>query len=250
MYMNCAAIEITGTASEDTIKFDDRPEIFRANVPANGGECQVPPGDADFPNPGPDVVVAKGANRVEPTGNCGEAHKDSAKEVVIEDSEILNLGLTVKIGEAAVRITGSVNESPAEAPVDAPLEVADGNRKAEVKQDASPVAPAAESPAAASSPAEIYPAASAAPVEITSSGSGGGANADACPDDEDNWNCIDGTLFSRCDHGLWSAAQPLAPGTACIPGKGPQLNVVPASAKRSVRFAQPHVRRHASRHRI
>lgn len=246
MYMNCAAIEITGTTGEDNIKFDDRPEIFVANLPPNGGECQAPPGDVDFPQPGPDVLVASGATRVKPTGNCGEAQQDPANEVIMADADILELGLKPLKGasQSAATKQGSVNEAPAE--------VADGNRKAEVKPAASPKTAAIESPAGAPSPAAPVPVAAAPEVETASSGSAGAAaNGDSCPEAENGfWHCIEGSQFQRCVSGTWSAAQPLAPGTACTPGKGPELQVGPATAKRGVRFAQPHVRRHASRHRI
>lgn len=244
--MNCAAIEITGTTGEDTIKFDDRPEIFKANLPPNGGECQAPPGDVDFPQPGPDVLVASGAKRVQPTGNCGEVKQDAANEVIMADADILELGLKPLKGSSqqAAAKPGSVNE--------APVEVADGNRKAEVKPAVSTETAAIESPAAAPSPAATVPVAAAPEVGTTPSGSGGAlTNGDACSEAESGfWHCIEGTQFQRCVSGTWSAAQPLAPGTACTPGKGPELEVVPTTAKRGFRFAQPHVRRHVSRHRI
>jgi LysM repeat protein len=66
MYMNCAAVDITGSG---TSTLDDRPEIFTANI--NNG-CTVPEGtDVQFPNPGPDVQVLSQASLGPPTGNCG-----------------------------------------------------------------------------------------------------------------------------------------------------------------------------------
>jgi LysM repeat protein len=52
MYMNCAAVDITGNGSST---LEDRPEIFKANI---GGECSVKEDvDVQFPNPGPDLEV-------------------------------------------------------------------------------------------------------------------------------------------------------------------------------------------------
>jgi LysM repeat protein len=52
MYMNCAAVTITGTGSST---LDDRPDIFKANI---GNGCKTTEEtDVEFPNPGPDVDV-------------------------------------------------------------------------------------------------------------------------------------------------------------------------------------------------
>jgi LysM repeat protein len=52
MYMNCAAVTITGTG---TSTLNDRPEIFKANI-NNGCETDEKT-DVKFPDPGPDVEV-------------------------------------------------------------------------------------------------------------------------------------------------------------------------------------------------
>jgi LysM repeat protein len=52
MYMNCAAVAITGTGSST---LDDRPEIFKANI---GNGCKTTEEtDVEFPSPGPDLDV-------------------------------------------------------------------------------------------------------------------------------------------------------------------------------------------------
>jgi LysM repeat protein len=57
MYMNCAAVTITGTG---TSTLDNRPEIFKANI--NNG-CKTDEGtDVQFPNPGPDLQVISQTN--------------------------------------------------------------------------------------------------------------------------------------------------------------------------------------------
>ncbi|KYK61255.1 RNA polymerase Rpb1 repeat domain protein [Drechmeria coniospora] len=74
MYMNCAAITVSGGGDSKIKKvrglsgpFSSRPNIFVANV-ANG--CTTKEGsDVDFPQPGPDVT--KNSQKiVPPTGNC------------------------------------------------------------------------------------------------------------------------------------------------------------------------------------
>ena len=64
MYMNCAAVTISGTG---TSTLDDRPEIFKANI-KNDNNCKVAEGtDVKFPNPGPDLEVLSEANLSPPT---------------------------------------------------------------------------------------------------------------------------------------------------------------------------------------
>jgi len=68
MYMNCAAVTITGSG---TSTLNDRPDMFVANV-ANG--CSTAEGnDVEFPNPGADVErnpANNGAPTGPPVGNC------------------------------------------------------------------------------------------------------------------------------------------------------------------------------------
>ena len=81
--MNCAVIDITGEKGEDVVKFDDRPEIFKANID-NG--CSTPAfTDINFPAPGPDVVVAKNAKLADPEGSCGSVIKGATPVEMTED---------------------------------------------------------------------------------------------------------------------------------------------------------------------
>jgi LysM repeat protein len=64
MYMNCAAVEITGSGTSD---LEDRPEMFVANI--GDSPCTVPEGtDVKFPDPGPDVEVLAADKLGPPTG--------------------------------------------------------------------------------------------------------------------------------------------------------------------------------------
>ena len=62
MYMNCAAVTITGTG---TSTLNDRPEIFKANV---GNGCSTTERtDVKFPDPGPDLEVLASESLLLPT---------------------------------------------------------------------------------------------------------------------------------------------------------------------------------------
>lgn len=75
MYMNCAAITITGGGAG----LSALPEIFKANIGTKSPGCITEEGvDTKFPNPGPDVVTAPLANVKLPPGDCGPAAVVSA----------------------------------------------------------------------------------------------------------------------------------------------------------------------------
>ncbi|CAN9293805.1 unnamed protein product [Alternaria alternata] len=68
LYMNCAPIEVTGGASDESA-FNELPDMFVANI---GEGCTSPQNFATkFPNPG--ATVEKGATNdlEDPTGTCG-----------------------------------------------------------------------------------------------------------------------------------------------------------------------------------
>lgn len=69
LYMNCAAVEITGSG---TSKLENKPDVFVANTALN--TCAVPSNvDVIYPNPGDDVTDNKTASAGPPTGDCGSA---------------------------------------------------------------------------------------------------------------------------------------------------------------------------------
>ena len=73
MYMNCAAINIGGSAGKVTSRgasdpFSSRPEIFIANV--GNGICTYEGTDVLFPEPGPDVVTNSTTTHAPGTGVC------------------------------------------------------------------------------------------------------------------------------------------------------------------------------------
>lgn len=256
MYMNCAVIDITGDKGEDAVKFDERPEIFKANID-NG--CSTPAfTDINFPAPGPDVVVAKSAKLADPEGNCGPVIK-GATPVEMTDQEVLAAGSMVAVG--AVAGGGGAGGGDTNNPVPA----ADGNRQLGHKPESgesgfagAPVAPADDAaPATSAAPdaaaqtpaAPAAPADTPAPAENASSGSNGvtAVLTGKC-DTAGMWNCIEGKSFQQCASGEWSVSMAMAAGTACKPGMSATLEMV-VPDKREVRFSNSHVRRHMGRHR-
>ncbi len=68
LYMNCAPIEVTGGASDDSA-FNELPDMFVANI--NEG-CTSPQNFATkFPNPGETVMKGAANDLEDPTGSCG-----------------------------------------------------------------------------------------------------------------------------------------------------------------------------------
>jgi hypothetical protein len=70
LYMNCAPIEVTGGASDDTA-FQQLPDMFVANIEPES--CKNKEGSAiAFPNPGKDVQIGSTNDAVPPVGSgCG-----------------------------------------------------------------------------------------------------------------------------------------------------------------------------------
>jgi len=68
MYMNCAAVTISGSGTND---LSGNPDMFVANV---GNDCGTTEGtDVKFPNGGSDVQVISEAELAPPTGSCSAA---------------------------------------------------------------------------------------------------------------------------------------------------------------------------------
>ena len=82
MYMNCAHVTITSEgAGSEAVAFDQRPNIFMANLGTVSNGCTTVEGtDVEYPEPGPDPVVAPSAKLGAGKGGpgCGKALSDSA----------------------------------------------------------------------------------------------------------------------------------------------------------------------------
>lgn len=71
MYMNCAAVTVTGGGSG----LSAYPDIFTANI---GNGCTTVEGtDVEFPNPGSAITTGSGANPGAPVGSCGSSGSGS-----------------------------------------------------------------------------------------------------------------------------------------------------------------------------
>lgn len=82
MYMNCAHVTITseGAGSEE-LAFDQRPDVFKANLGTVSDGCTTEEGtDVEYPEPGPDPVIAPSAKLGAAKGGpqCGRALSDSS----------------------------------------------------------------------------------------------------------------------------------------------------------------------------
>jgi hypothetical protein len=231
MYMECAPITVTGSASDSSF-FNTLPDMFVANV---GNGCSTPDStDLQFPNPGAFVEQLNGATSAFaapvgscPTGSSGGGSGGSpapAPTATASPTSESNAQPTIPGGvfitapaagttEAPVApapTSAPVVEAPVEAPVEQPVETPETPVEAPVE---APVETPVETPS-------ILPAPIAAPIAAPS---GGFASGTACSN-EGEWNCVNGTSFQRCGSGVWSTLQQLAAGTACTAGTGANIN--------------------------
>lgn len=81
-YQNCASVTVTPEgAGSETIPFDQRPEMFTANL---GKGCTTAESiDVEYPDPGPDPVIHPSAKLGDPTGGeaCGKAISGGAPKI-------------------------------------------------------------------------------------------------------------------------------------------------------------------------
>jgi LysM repeat protein len=120
MYMNCAAVTITGTG---TSTLTDRPEIFKANV---GNDCSTTERtDVKFPDPGPDVEVLASESLLVPT--CTKA--DSRQPTQSADP--------TDFADPA-----EPTDEPTDKPTDEPTDVADPTNSADSTSSVSSVSSA------------------------------------------------------------------------------------------------------------
>lgn len=248
-YMNCAPIEITGTASKrsdedtlagnvtqliqrDTAAYDALPDMFVMNIPTT--DCTIAEKfDVKFPNPGASVETLAGGNFGTPTGpKCGAAVAAPAG------------GSGSGSGSSASPVA-SVPTSIAPAPVTPPGGVFATVAPQVPAPAQSSAAPAVPSPVASAAPSAAPPAVpSAAPSSAPAApGNSSGALTGACTT-EGLWNCIGGTSFQRCASGTWSVVQSVAAGTSCTVGTSETIAMVATKPKRAIRFSHAHARRH------
>lgn len=179
IYMNCAPLEITNGASDDTF-FNSLPSMFIANIP---GECTTVEGVLNIPNPGNSVqkLVAPDAAAI---GTCGTG---SSSPPTNSGSSSSAAAPAASSSAAAVFAPGASSAAAAPAPA------------------------ATSSPAANSSPAETPAPAPDAPSTSTPT-----ADGVACTN-EGGVVCMGTGYFGLCDHG-YAVKMMVSAGTQCVDG--------------------------------
>ncbi|KAH7155324.1 hypothetical protein B0J13DRAFT_223385 [Dactylonectria estremocensis] len=269
MYMNCAAVDITGSSAKRASALSSKPDMFVANV---GNSCTTLEGfDLSFPSPGDEVSndssnthAAEGSGCATGSGSGGDSgsgsgDSSSAAPVVTTTAAATYSQPAVTSAPAndATSIPGGVFITVSSAPVDsAPTTVVNTI----VVSSAAPVssapvssAPADSAPTTApntlvtvtKSTAVTEPSATA-PAATPSSGTGDGSSGDAYTagtacSTEGEWNCVGGKQFQRCASGTWSVLMAVADGTKCSGSTVSSFAISSARRRRSFRSYRPRV---------
>ncbi len=259
-YMNCAAVTIGGGAGkreaepvvEEVVEkraaaFSSRPQIFLANI---GNGCGTTEGtDVDFPNPGPDTTRS-GSKIGPPVGSCGTSSGGAGAGAGAGNGSGSGSGSTptsantVPTTTSKVNLPGYVSPSPTSFPTITQTNPPPSGVFVTTPPTttSTPVAAAKTTTLKTSTTKAAAPAATSSTSSSGGSSSGSGSTAgahavgSACTS-EGAWNCIAGKQWQRCASGLWSAVQPVAPGTVCKAGEGASLDVSAAKVRRRFRGA-------------
>lgn len=248
MYMNCAAVTITGGSSKvkrDTAeKVDDkkekrataysaRPQIFVANV---GNGCTTVEGGAvEYPSPGDDVT-RNSQNALAPSGSCGTSTGGSGSGSGVASSAAASTPV-------ADPTTAAAGETPTSASLPGGVfftATTGGSGSGSGSETTTPLATpepttlaTVTTAAGGSGSGAATTTSTAAPASGTgTSGSDAGlfTPGTACTS-EGQWNCIGGTSFQRCASGTWSVQMALAAGTSCTAGVSDSLDMFATSNK-------------------
>ncbi|KAF1833825.1 hypothetical protein BDW02DRAFT_454923, partial [Decorospora gaudefroyi] len=211
LYMNCAPIEVTGGASDDSA-FNELPDMFVANIASTSCKSQTSKA-IKFPNPG--AVLQKGsdgADIVDPTGDCG-----ATGTTPVEPSSSAG-------GEASAVPTSAAPGQPSATASPPAIPSNGGGVFAPGASSAAPVVPSAAPIQSTSTtlvtvtaaptvpaPAEpTAPAATGSPSTPSAGGSGTCTENGAIV-------CNGPTQFGLCNNGnvVWQA---VAAGTTCVDG--------------------------------
>ena len=238
MYMNCAAVSITGSGGSDGF-LDTLPDMFVANV---GNGCGTEHGtDVKFPNPGKALERLNGATEAfaAPTGSCGASGPAPEPEPTTPPTQP---------EDPAPTTPPTQPEDPAPEPTsvttpDSPAPTVPGGIFITVTTTGgsseptgapeTPEQPAPEQP----SPQPEQPTPEPEQPTTPDTPSGAQTPGTACSD-EGAWNCVGGNSFQRCASGAWSAVLDLAAGMNCESGVSSQLKVSSQPSKRSMRRSQ------------
>jgi len=227
MYMNCAAVSVTGSSGSDGF-LDTLPDMFVANI-ENG--CSTEEGyDDEFPNPGQNVDRMNGATDVfkkPANAACTGSGGSPAPEPTSAPEPTT----------APAPTSAPAPEDPAPSPTSIPggifITVTTTDNTAPTEAPQQPDTPETPSPAP-EQPETPVPEDPLPEVPVTNPSEGSFTPGTACSD-EGVWNCVGGTSFQRCASGTWSQLMGLAAGVSCEGGQSSQLKVNAASNKRSMR---------------
>ena len=202
MYMNCAVVSISSSATNDT--FFSRPRTFTANI-SNG--CSTAAGkDLDFPDPGPDAVY-QGSDNAPPEGSCAPQSINATEQTSWPS---LTHMLSSKAKTLTADLSGPLVELPTKCSrplTSSESPTADPHRSSE---DPTPAFSTCESIST------VVPSIESVSIESFKPGT-------KCTSDG-LWNCVDGTGFQRCANGAWTVVLAMAAGTRCTPGISESFN--------------------------
>ncbi|KAH6985291.1 hypothetical protein EDB80DRAFT_823249 [Ilyonectria destructans] len=226
MYMNCAAVEITGSSAKRASALSSLPDMFVANVGSAGNGCAVTKeDDVMFPDPGEEVSMSN-SNAVAPDGDCGSSISgsgsgDSNSSAVSGTTAVATYTQPAITTTAALADDTTMYVSPS-APASSAMTNSPGCRPGGVFITVSQ--PADSTPTTTlvttTKSARGSVSSASAPVAAPTSGSGDGSSSgshtagDACSN-EGEWNCVGGTKFQRCASGTWSVLMAVADDTTC-----------------------------------
>lgn len=249
MYMNCAAVNITGSSAKRANALSSLPDMFVANVGSAGNGCAVTQeADVMFPNPGTEVSMAD-SNAVAPDGNCGSSGSGSgsgdsntsaaagttvvatytqpaATTAAPADGTTVPGGVFITVSQPADSAPTTVANSAPTSVAIAPTTVVDS---APTTTLVTMTKSAGGSVSSASAPA-------ASATLGSGDGSSGTSHAagTACSN-EGEWNCVGGTKFQRCASGTWSVLMAVADGTTCGSSTAEAFAISSAQRRRTFR---------------
>ncbi|KAF7542337.1 hypothetical protein G7Z17_g11662 [Cylindrodendrum hubeiense] len=242
MYMNCAAIEVTGGSSKRADALSSLPDMFVANI---GGSCKFDvPGDLKFPDPGEQVTVAN-TEAKDPVGcgsgsGSGSGSGDSTSVVAgtTAAATYTQPAATTAAPADDTSVPGGVFITVSSGPADS-VSTTVADSVPTTVADSVPTTIASTLVTVTKSASNSVPSATT-PVASPTSGSGDGSSSGshtagtACTT-EGEWNCVGGTQFQRCASGTWSVLMAVADGTTCESGSSDALSISSARRRRAFR---------------
>ncbi|KAF1941564.1 hypothetical protein EJ02DRAFT_455082 [Clathrospora elynae] len=222
LYMNCAPIEVTGGASDQSA-FKQLPDMFVANI---GEGCTSPQNFATkFPNPGQVVEMGTTNDQKDPTGSCGATGSAPAdpsspaggspspapsSAAAGQPSPVPSYpgGVFAPGASSAAPVASGAAPSPSAAPVAPSAAPIQSTSTTLVTVTGAPTAPLPAAP--------TVPAGTGAPAAPTAPSTPSAGSSGTCTDNG-AVVCNGPTQFGLCNNGqiVWQA---VAAGTTCVNG--------------------------------